>query len=92
MRPADLSTAVEHALQAPSGAQHPTLALANHRRVIQLHADWNRHLAATHPGNRDLVISCGPRCTTCSPHSRHRGWPSRSTGCLILRTRAIWPP
>ena len=27
--------------------------------VIQLHADWNRHLAATDPGRRDLVISCG---------------------------------
>jgi hypothetical protein len=27
--------------------------------AVELHADWNRHLVATDPGRRDLVISCG---------------------------------
>jgi nitroreductase len=59
MRPADLTTAVEHALQAPSVHNTQPWRWRIRDDVIQLHADWNRHLAATDPGRRDLVISCG---------------------------------
>ena len=27
--------------------------------AVELHADWNRHLVATDPDRRDLILSCG---------------------------------
>ena len=64
-RIADLSTAVEHALRAPS-VQTPSPGRWRIRPdAVELHADWNRHLVATDPERRDLVLSCGPPYTTC---------------------------
>ena len=58
-RPHPLVTAVEHALRAPSvhNTQPWRWRITDH--AVQLHADWNRHLVATDPGRRDLVLSCG---------------------------------
>jgi nitroreductase len=58
-RPSRLVDAVEHALRAPSvhNTQPWRWRIAND--AIELHADWNRHLVATDPGRRDLMLSCG---------------------------------
>jgi nitroreductase len=56
---ARLVTAVESALRAPSVHNtQPWLWRIGDDRV-QLYADWNRHLVATDPDRRDLVLSCG---------------------------------
>jgi nitroreductase len=54
-----LITAVEHALRAPSVHNTQPWRWRIADDTIELHADWNRHLVATDPGRRDLVISCG---------------------------------
>ena len=59
MRPAELITAVEHALRAPSVHNTQPWRWRITDDAVQLHADWNRHLVATDPGRRDLVLSCG---------------------------------
>jgi nitroreductase len=57
--PSPLVSAVEHALRAPSvhNTQPWRWRIAND--AIELYADQNRHLVATDPGRRDLVLSCG---------------------------------
>jgi hypothetical protein len=58
-RDSDLAAAVEQALRAPSvhNTQPWRWRLLTDR--VELHADRNRHLAATDPDRRDLVLSCG---------------------------------
>jgi nitroreductase len=62
-RPADLSallsTAVEQALQAPSVHNTQPWRWRITSGSIELHADEDRHLAATDPDRRDLLLSCG---------------------------------
>jgi nitroreductase len=58
-RTADLTAAVEHALRAPSVHNTQPWQWRIGHDAVELHADWNRHLAATDPDRRDLVISCG---------------------------------
>jgi nitroreductase len=55
----DLVTAVEHALRAPSVHNTQPWKWRVAGDTVQLHADWNRHLVATDPDRRDLVVSCG---------------------------------
>jgi nitroreductase len=57
--PAYLVTAVEHALRAPSVHNTQPWRWRITDDAVQLHADWNRHLVATDPRRRDLVLSCG---------------------------------
>jgi nitroreductase len=59
LQPADLSAAVEHALRAPSVHNTQPWHWRITPNTIELHADWDRHLAATDPDRRDLVLSCG---------------------------------
>jgi nitroreductase len=54
-----LITAVEHALRAPSVHNTQPWRWRITDDTVELHADWNRHLAATDPDRRDLVLSCG---------------------------------
>jgi nitroreductase len=54
-----LVTAVEHALRAPSVHNTQPWRWRIGDDSVQLHADWNRHLVATDPDRRDLVVSCG---------------------------------
>ena len=54
-----LITGVEHALRAPSVHNTQPWRWRIADDAVELHADWNRHLVATDPGRRDLVISCG---------------------------------
>jgi nitroreductase len=58
-RTADLTAAVEHALRAPSVHNTQPWRWRIRPDVVELHADWDRHLAATDPDRRDLVLSCG---------------------------------
>ena len=56
-----LSAAVEHALRAPSvhNTQPWRWHIDNDDGVVELYADRGRHLSATDPEGRDLLISCG---------------------------------
>jgi nitroreductase len=58
-RPADLVTALRHALQAPSVHNTQPWRWRLGDDTVQLHADRGRHLVATDPDGRDLVLSCG---------------------------------
>jgi nitroreductase len=58
-RTADLTAAVEYALRAPSVHNTQPWRWRIRPDAVELHADWNRHLVATDPDRRDLVISCG---------------------------------
>jgi nitroreductase len=58
-RTADLATAVEHALRAPSVNNTQPWQWRIRPDSVELHADWNRHLMATDPDRRDLLLSCG---------------------------------
>lgn len=58
-RNADLTAAVEHALRAPSVHNTQPWHWRIRRDAVELHADWDRHLVATDPDRRDLVLSCG---------------------------------
>ena len=55
----ELVTAVEHALRAPSVHNTQPWQWRVGFDSVELHADWNRHLIATDPDRRDLVVSCG---------------------------------
>jgi nitroreductase len=55
----DLGIAVEHALRAPSVHNTQPWRWRIRPEAVELHADWNRHLHATDPDRRDLVLSCG---------------------------------
>jgi nitroreductase len=54
-----LSTAVEQALRAPSVHNTQPWRWRITPGSIELHADGDRHLAATDPDRRDLLLSCG---------------------------------
>jgi hypothetical protein len=56
-----LAAAVEHALRAPSvhNTQPWRWRIDNADGVVELFADGGRHLSATDPEGRDLLISCG---------------------------------
>jgi hypothetical protein len=54
-----LSTAVEQALRAPSVHNTQPWRWRITPRTIELYADEDRHLTATDPDRRDLMISCG---------------------------------
>jgi nitroreductase len=54
-----LGMAVEHALRAPSVHNTQPWHWRIRPEAVELHADWNRHLPATDPDRRDLVLSCG---------------------------------
>jgi nitroreductase len=56
---ADLARAVETALRAPSVHNTQPWLWRIGTDVIELHTDRFRHLAATDPDRRDLVVSCG---------------------------------
>lgn len=56
---ADLSTAIGYALRAPSVHNTQPWRWRIRPEVVELHADWHRHLTATDPDRRDLVLSCG---------------------------------
>ena len=62
-RPADLSallsTAVEQALRAPSVHNTQPWRWRITADSVELHADQDRHLTATDPDRRDLLLSCG---------------------------------
>ena len=58
-RIADLAAAVEHALRAPSVHNSQPWRWRIRPDSVELHADWDRHLVATDPDRRDLVLSCG---------------------------------
>ena len=60
-RTAELIIAVERALRAPSvhNTQPWRWRVDAEADAVQLHADWTRHLVATDPDRRDLVLSCG---------------------------------
>lgn len=55
----ELVAAVQDALRAPSVHNTQPWLWGIAPRRIELYADWTRHLAATDPDRRDLVISCG---------------------------------
>src|SRR5689334_4446624 len=54
-----LATAVEHALRAPSVHNTQPWRWRIGSDTVELYADWGRHLVATDPDRRDLVLSCG---------------------------------
>lgn len=56
-----LGEAVEHALRAPSvhNTQPWRWRIDNKGGLVELYADLDRHLRATDPEQRDLLISCG---------------------------------
>lgn len=56
---ADVADAVEHALRAPSVHNTQPWRWRIGPAAVELHADWDRHLGATDPDGRDLVMSCG---------------------------------
>ena len=58
-RTIDLTTAVELALRAPSVHNTQPWRWRITGNTVELHADWGRHLVATDPDRRDLVLSCG---------------------------------
>jgi nitroreductase len=57
--PADLAAAVKDALRAPSVHNTQPWRWRIRPGSVELHADWHRHLVATDPERRDLVLSCG---------------------------------
>jgi nitroreductase len=58
-RSSDLATAVEHALRAPSVHNTQPWRWRFRAGGVDLYADRGRHLAATDPEGRDLLLSCG---------------------------------
>jgi nitroreductase len=58
-RETDLVAAVEHALLAPSVHNTQPWRWRIRGDRVELHADRGRHLAATDPDGRDLLLSCG---------------------------------
>ncbi|SHK75253.1 Nitroreductase family protein [Pseudonocardia thermophila] len=55
----DLVAAVEQAVRAPSVHNTQPWRWRIHGRGVELYADPHRHLPATDPERRDLVLSCG---------------------------------
>jgi nitroreductase len=58
-RTAELISAVERALWAPSVHNTQPWRWRIDDGAVRLYADWSRHLVATDPDGRDLVLSCG---------------------------------
>jgi hypothetical protein len=92
-QPADLAEAVQHAMRAPSVHNTQPWLWRIGPGVVELHADWTRHLAATDPDRRDLLLSCGAalhHLRVCPTRRISVTWPrSRSN-----RAPAMWrtPP
>lgn len=55
----DLEQAVTWALRAPSVHNTQPWRWRIQPGLVELHADWTRHLPWTDPDRRDLVLSCG---------------------------------
>ncbi|MGH4007145.1 MAG: Acg family FMN-binding oxidoreductase [Pseudonocardiaceae bacterium] len=55
----DLAEAVMGALRAPSVHNTQPWLWRIGPGVVELHADWTRHLPATDPDRRDVLLSCG---------------------------------
>jgi nitroreductase len=51
--------AIEEALRAPSVYNTQPWRWRIRPGAVELHADWDRHLVATDPDRRDLLLSCG---------------------------------
>ncbi len=58
-QPADLVQAVQRALRAPSVHNTQPWLWRIGPGAVELHADWTRHLPATDPDRRDVLLSCG---------------------------------
>jgi nitroreductase len=58
-QPAGLAEAVERALRAPSVHNTQPWLWRIGSGTVELHADWTRHLPATDPDRRDVLLSCG---------------------------------
>jgi Nitroreductase family len=58
-QPTDLAEVVERALRAPSVYNTQPWLWRIRPGVVELHADWTRHLGTTDPDCRDLLLSCG---------------------------------
>jgi hypothetical protein len=56
---AGLAEAVERALRAPSVHNTQPWLWRIGPGAVELHADWTRHLTATDPDRRDVLLSCG---------------------------------
>ena len=89
-RTADLTTAIEHALRAPSVHNTQPWRWRIRPDAVELHADWNRHLVATDPDRRDLVLSCGAALHHLA--GRARGRRTDGAGAPHARCRGPRPP
>ncbi|MGE0296743.1 Acg family FMN-binding oxidoreductase [Pseudonocardia sp.] len=54
-----VAESVEDALRAPSVHNTQPWRWRLRGGTVELHADWTRHLTATDPDRRDLLVSCG---------------------------------
>ena len=59
---------------------------------MQLHADWDRHLVATDPDRRDLVLSCGAALHHLLVALAAQGLEAGSTACPTRTTPGTSPP
>src|SRR3954447_19773752 len=75
-RTPQLDEAVEHALRAPSvhNTQPWRWRVDDADGVVELYADRGRHLSATDPDGRDLLISCGAALGHLVVALAHAGW------------------
>lgn len=76
-RRAELVAAVQRALRAPSVHNTQPWRWRVGDGVVELHADWSRHLMATDPDRRDLVLSCGAALHHLLVGLAHRGLEAR---------------
>ena len=91
-RTAELIIAVERALRAPSVHNTQPWRWRVDDDAVQLHADWTRHLVATDPDRRDLVLSCGAALHHLLVALAARGLEAQSTGCPTPTTPGTSPP
>jgi nitroreductase len=73
-QPTELAEVVERALRAPSVHNTQPWLWRIRPGVIELHADWTRHLLVTDPDRRDLVLSCGAALHHLQVALAARGW------------------
>jgi nitroreductase len=76
-RTALLVAAVQQALRAPSVHNTQPWRWRVGHAAVELHADRTRHLAATDPDRRDLVLSCGAALHHLLVGIAHRGLGAR---------------
>ena len=91
-QPADLVAALGHALQAPSVHNTQPWRWRLVDDTVELHADRGRHLVATDPDGRDLVLSCGAALHHLLVALAAQGVEVEVTGCPTRRTAGTWPP